>query len=105
MVLMFLNYFLKEVIQLICQNHKEDFVRFCVFLRKSELYQLLFTITTKTGLSCGDLNPRFLNWYLMNMSYFGGIDGKKNPSEKVKPVKYLVQRAVLTCHMISVKLR
>ena len=30
--------------QLICQNHKEDFFIFCVFLRKSELYRMIFKL-------------------------------------------------------------
>ena len=33
-----------DVDQLICQNHEEDFFKFCVFLRKSELYEGTYTV-------------------------------------------------------------
>ena len=45
-----------KVNQLICQNHKADFFKFCVFLRKSKLYYKNAMLLKKRQTQCPNCN-------------------------------------------------
>ena len=46
----------------ICQNHKADFFKFCVFLRNSELYQVIFGTKFKFSENQSTLRFHYSYW-------------------------------------------